>query len=150
MSKKTNPEKSPLNVSFSSLGELLDWLPDDERKLVDFLREIVLENVPGCKEKLSFSVPFFSRHASICFIWPGSVTWGGVPQRGVRFGFMYGNLLADESNYLDKGKRKQVYWRDFYHIREVDVPLLRSYLWEAVEIDEEKARLRKSRKKAVK
>ncbi len=59
-------------------------------------------------------------------------------QRGVRFGFSKGYLLTDEAGYLDKGIRKQVYWRDFTSVKEIDVDLLKAYIYEAAAIDEEK------------
>jgi hypothetical protein len=32
---------------------------------------------------------------------------------GVRLGFTNGNLMQDETGYLDKGDRKQLLWKDF-------------------------------------
>lgn len=123
------------NVSFNSVDELLDFLPADELKITEALRKIVFDCIPDAVEKLSFNVPFYKRRTMICFIWPGSVSWGSVTQKGVRFGFQNGNLLNDESNYLEKGNRKQVYWRDYHSINEIDADLLKSYIYEAVMID---------------
>jgi hypothetical protein len=123
------------NVNFRSVEEFLDYLPADELKIVEALREIVFECIPDCTEKLSYNVPFYKRSSNICFIWPASITWGGVKQHGVRFGFTKGYLIRDESHYLDKGDRKQVYWKDFFALKEIDADLLRSYLLEAVELD---------------
>ena len=58
-----------------------------------------------------------------------------MKERGVRLGFTSGNLLHDEINYLDKGDRKQVYWKDFYNIKDVDVDLLKPYIFEAALVD---------------
>jgi len=131
------------NVNFHSIDDFFDFLPADELELVLFLRKIILECIPDCTEKLSYNVPYYRRHKNICFIWPGSVTWGNVKQNGVRLGFTSGHLLEDEVNYLNKGERKQVYWRDFYSIKEVDVELLKSYLFEAVIVDQENAKSKK-------
>ena len=54
---------------------------------------------------------------------------------GVRLGFTKGYLMRDEINYLDKGKRKQVYWRDYKSIKEIDIDLVRSYIFEAAFLD---------------
>jgi len=127
------------NVSFLRVEDLLDFLPDDERLMVDVLRELVFESVPDVTERLSFNVPFYKRNKSICFIWPASVLWGKKKTyEGVRFGFAKGYLMVDDIAYLDKGTRKQIYWRDFKELTSNDITILRSYLYQAVLIDEER------------
>ncbi len=37
----------------------IESLPDDRRILCEKLRELVIENVPGVEEKLSFKIPFY-------------------------------------------------------------------------------------------
>ena len=72
------------------------------------------------------------------FIWPASVLWGKKQSyQGVRFGFQQGYLMADEINYLDRGDRKQVYWHDYTVIEDIDVDVLKAYIFEAVIIDEQ-------------
>jgi hypothetical protein len=134
------PKKKMQNVDFDTVEELLDWLPEDQRKITEFLRKLVYECVPDVSEKLSFNVPYFFRNAGLCFIWPGAVSWETSTHEGVRFGFQHGNLLTDEIDYLDKGKRKQVYWRDFFRLQDIDVELLRSYIYEAVVVDESRGK----------
>jgi hypothetical protein len=131
------------NVSFGSIDEFLEFLPADELKIVELLRKIIFTCIPDCTEKLSYNVPYYKKHSNICFIWPASVTWGGVKQKGVRLGFANGYLMQDEINYLDKGNRKQVYWRDFYSVKDIDIELLKAYIFEAVFIDGEKAKRKK-------
>jgi hypothetical protein len=138
------------NVSFNNLNDFFDFLPEHELKIVEALRSLIFECIPNCKERLSFNVPFYSRHYGVCFIWPGSITWGKVQTEVVRFGFMRGNLLNDESNYLDKGNRKQVYYKDFKTLKDIDFDLLRSYLFEAVECDDELHRNKQLSKKRSK
>lgn len=133
--KKKAAKKKVQNVRFKTVDELLDFLPPEELKVTEALRKIVFDCIPDVKEKLSFNVPFYSRKKGICFIWPGSVSWGSKTNRGVRFGFQYGSLLNDESNYLERGNRKQVYWRDFLSLKDIDVELLKSYIYEAAAID---------------
>jgi hypothetical protein len=48
--------------------------------------------------------------------------------------------MTDDLNYLDKGKRKNVYWKDFNDVKEIDVELLKSYIYEAVLVDERKTK----------
>jgi hypothetical protein len=137
-------KKKMQNVSFKNIEEFLEFLPEDELKTVTVLRKLVLQCIPECTEKLSYNVPFYKKHTNICFIWPSSVTWGdNMKQRGVRFGFSNGYLMQDEIGHLDKGGRKQVYWRDFYSVKDIDVDLLKLYIFEAAVIDEERRKKKK-------
>lgn len=124
------------NVRFESVDEFLEFLPEDELRVVNFLRKVVLDCIPEATEALSYNVPYYKLRRKICFIWPASVLWGkSKTYEGVRFGFTKGYLLRDETGYLDRGTRKQVYWKDFARVSDIDVLLLKSYLFEAVMID---------------
>jgi len=122
-------------VNFKDVDEFLDYLPEQERVVVEFLREIVFDCIPDAREKLSYNVPYYSRNRRICFIWPSSVPWGKVKKEGVMFGFCTGHLLTDDIGYLEKGNRKIVYTKTFFTSGEVDVNLLKSFILEAVELD---------------
>ncbi|MCF8243979.1 MAG: DUF1801 domain-containing protein [Saprospiraceae bacterium] len=129
-------KKQIQNVSFKSIRDLLIFLPEDQLLLVAQLRELIVGTIPNIQEKLSFNVPFYRLHKGICYIWPGAVSWGSKTWEGVEFGFNYGNLLADEANYLERGTRKQVFNKRFLLPEEINEELLRAYLLEAAEIDE--------------
>lgn len=132
-----NPKRKMQNVKFDSVDEFLDFLPVEELRIVELFRQLVFDCVPGLTEKLSFNVPFYKKHKGLFFIWPASVLWGNKQTfNGVRFGFQQGFLLEDEINYLEKGNRKQVFWRDFTKVKEEDVDLLKAYIFEAAIIDE--------------
>ena len=132
------------NISFDTVEDFLEFLPVDELRIVNVLRMLVLECMPDAIEKLSFNVPFYKRHKTVCFIWPASVFWGSKKTyEGVRFGFANGYLMQDEIGYLNKGDRKQIYWRDFTSVSEIDVSLLRAYLFEAMMIDDETKAIKK-------
>lgn len=124
-------------VSFRNVEEFLEYLPDDERKMTDLLRKIIFSCCPQITEKLSYNVPYYKQHKHICFIWPASILWGKKKMyEGVRFGFTSGHLLTDEMGYLDQGNRKYVSYKDFSSVKDIDVELLRSYLFEAIALDE--------------
>lgn len=124
-------------VSFRSVEDCLEYLPEHERIITDHLRELIFLNIPQVREKLAYNVPYFSRRTNICFIWPGSILWGQKTNAGVRLGFVNGYLLSDESGYLDHGDRKQVYWRDFFSLHELDHELISTLLVEATDLDEQ-------------
>lgn len=120
---------------FHSFQEFFDAISPKERFLVDLLRSTILESIPDCKEKLSYNVPYFYKNRNICFIWPASIPWGNVPLDGVSLGFCYGNLLEDAEDYLDKGKRKQVYMKTFFEPTDITIETVMTLLKEAAEID---------------
>ena len=142
-----NEKKKMQSVDFRTVGDVLDFLPEEQAEIFMRLRDLVLECVPDVEERLSFNVPFYRRYRGICFIWPGAIAWGSKTWPGVEFGFNYGNLLTDAAGWLDKGQRKQVYVKRFYSLREIPEDLLRAYLLEAVEVDELLEQERKMRKK---
>ncbi|MCB9082292.1 MAG: DUF1801 domain-containing protein [Lewinellaceae bacterium] len=138
---------NPQNVHFRTVDDLLDYLPDEERAMVDILRELLLESIPDVVEKLAYNVPFYYRHSRVCYLWPASVPWGNVKLQGVQLGFCQGYLLADELDYLEKGTRKQVFTKTFFTPNEIDLDLARSYIYDAVLLDEELQQTRKARRK---
>jgi hypothetical protein len=125
------------NVNFKSIDDFFDYLPENELEIVLHLRRIVLECIPNCKEKLSYNVPYYWHHSRVCFIWPSSITWGNVKTKGVRIGFVNGNLMRDEINFLEKENRKQVYVKDFGSIDEIDSDILKTYIFEALLVNEQ-------------
>ena len=119
----------------SSLLQLFDLLPENERLLVDVLRQIVIENLPAnCKEKLAFNVPYFYGNRGICIIWPAAIPRGGIKQ-GVLLGFWQGNKLTDEDGYLIHGTNKKVFYKIFKEPEEIDEPAIVKLLKEAVRVD---------------
>lgn len=126
------------SVEFRSVDEFLDYLPADELTIVERLRKIIFDSVPYITEKLSYNVPFYKVNKGMFFIWPSAILWGKAKSyHGVRFGFQQGYLLTDEINYLDKGDRKQVFYRDFLSLKDIDTELLKTYIFEAVVVDEQ-------------
>lgn len=128
-------------ISFDTVAEMLAYIPLEEQKIVEQLRLIVLDCIPGVKEKLAYNVPFYYRQSRICYIWPGSVPWGKVKE-GVSFGLCRGDLLTNAS-YLEAGERKQVYTKTFTSIRDIDREKLSQLLYEAVWIDAEEKKHRR-------
>lgn len=127
------------NVKFEDLEEFFDFLPEEERVVVRYLRRIILECIPNCTEKLSYNVPYYKGHTNICFAWPASVLWGKTQTyEGVRLGFVSGHLMYDDINYLEEGNRKYVRCRDFRSIDEIEEDVLRAYIYDALRVDEEK------------
>lgn len=118
---------------FKSLDEFLHFLPESEYQITQQLRQMVLNEVPGVEEKLSYNVPYYKRNKGLFFIWPGAVLWGKKrTYDGVRFGFQRAHLLEDPFEWLNRGERKQVAWHDFQTLSNTDLELLRYFIHEAV------------------
>jgi hypothetical protein len=126
---KTSP------VKIKSLLYLFEILPENERIIVDVLRQIIIENLPSyCKEKISYNVPFFHGKKGICIIWPSTIPRGGIKE-GVLLGFWYGNKLNDTDNYLTHGTNKQIFYKIFKSPEEIDENAIVKLLKEALRVD---------------
>ncbi|HEY0975838.1 MAG TPA: DUF1801 domain-containing protein [Flavobacteriales bacterium] len=139
---RTHKAPSPVlsgGLRFATVQALLDFLPADERVLMEQLREFIISEAPELRERLSYNILVYKLRLDVCFIWPASVLWGGKKTYdGVRFGFSHGHLLSDPHGYLDRGGRKQVLWRDLQHFTPTDERMLRQLLHEALERDRER------------
>ena len=119
-----------------SVLHLFEVLSENERIIVDVLRQIIIENLPAdCKEKISYSVPFFYRKKGIRIIWPSAIPRGGIKEE-VLLGFWYGNKLDDVDGYLTHGTNKQVFYKIFRSPEEIDEKAIVKLLKEAVRVDE--------------
>ncbi|MEP7196272.1 MAG: hypothetical protein ABI851_07105 [Saprospiraceae bacterium] len=85
-------------------------------------------------EKISFSVPYFYGNKGICIIWPSTIPRGGI-KSGVLFGIWYGNKIIDVDNYLVHGTNKQIFYKIYQSIEEVDEKAIVKLLREAVYLD---------------
>jgi len=122
-------------IKFQSYVEFWDYLPEDERMIVDVLRQIVSSHLPrDIREKLAYNVPYYYGKRRICMIWPASIPRGGI-RSGVLFGFSRGNQLVDPENYLRHGTNKKVYYKIFHSVDEIDETAIANLLREAVRID---------------
>jgi hypothetical protein len=118
-----------------SILQLFELLPEEERIMVDVLRQIIIENLPpGCKEKISYNVPFFYGKKGICIIWPATIPRGGIKE-GVLLGFWYGNKLNDVDRYLTHGTNKQIFYKVFKSVEEINEMAIVKLLKEAVRLD---------------
>lgn len=118
-----------------SVVELWERLPEDERAIMDVLRQIILSTLPDrCTERLAYNVPFYYGNRRICLIWPASVPRGGFKE-GVLLGFCQGHRLADPRGYLEHGTNKVVYYRIFRSVEQIDQEAIVELLHAAVELD---------------
>jgi hypothetical protein len=118
-----------------NLVEFWERLPENERLMVDVLRQIILENLPeNCKEKFAWNVPCYYSKRMICIIWPASVPRGGI-KNGVLLGFAQGSKLENKNGYIKSGTNKKIYYRVIPTVEDIDEKEIILLLKEAVEID---------------
>ncbi len=123
-------------MKIRNLVELFSILPEEERIIVDVLRQIILEALPAyCKEKISYNVPFFYGNKGICIVWPSTIPRGGI-KKGVLLGFWHGNQLPDKGKYLTHGTNKQVYYKIYHVPEDIDEIVIKKLLREAIRLDE--------------
>ncbi|MDQ2656595.1 MAG: DUF1801 domain-containing protein [Bacteroidota bacterium] len=122
-------------MKITNLVDFFSILPEDEKIIVDVLRQIVIETLPEyCREKLSYNVPMFYGNRSICIIWPSTIPRGGI-KKGVLLGFWYGYKLKDPDRYLSHGTNKQIFYKIYQRPEEIDEKAIKKLLKEAVELD---------------
>ena len=122
-------------IKINSISQLYDFLSEEERVIVDVLRQIVKEHLPGyCKEKISYNVPYFYGKKGICIIWPSSIPRGGIKE-GVLLGFWHGNKLNDNDNYLTRGTNKKIFYKIYKSANEINSDAIIKLLKEAAIYD---------------
>jgi hypothetical protein len=122
-------------MKIRNILDLLTILPEDEKIIVDVLRQIILETLPDyCREKISYNVPFFYGHKGICIIWPSTVPRGGI-KNGVLLGFWYGNKLNDSDHFLSHGTNKQIFYKIYQTPDEIDEKPIKKLLKQAIKLD---------------
>jgi hypothetical protein len=122
-------------MKITSIAQLYEVLPEHERVIFDVLRQIITQNLPSsCKEKISFNVSYFYGKKGICIIWPASIPRGGIKE-GVLLGFWYGNQLEDIDNYLVHGTNKQIFYKIYKRVEDIDEKAIIKLLDEAIKFD---------------
>lgn len=118
-----------------NLDELYESLPEEERLIAIVLRELILETLPGIREKKSYGAPFYFGKKAICYVWPASITWGGKRQgEGVTLGFNQAKAL-DHGGFLTFGTRQRIGSHVYRQAEEIDVERVVSLLRQAWDLD---------------
>ena len=130
-------------MKITNLAELITILPEEERIMVDVLRQIITESLPDyCREKISYNVPFFYGNKGLCIIWPATVPRGGI-KKGVLLGFWYGYKLRDPDQFLSHGTNKQIFFKVYEKPEEIDESPIKKLLKEAIKLDRSFKRISK-------
>ena len=127
------------SIKIKSVSHLYAVLPEDERITVDVLRQIIKAHLPPhCREKISFNVPYFYGNKGICIVYPAFIPRGGI-EKGVLLGFWHGNRLRDTDRYLTRGTNKQIFYKIYESVGQINEKAIAKLLKEAVRLDEDRS-----------
>lgn len=83
-----------------SVDEYIESLPDERKKICEIARELILTNVPGIEEKLSFKIPFYHYFGMFMYL--------NNTKEGVDVAFCRGKDLLEEFPQLNIKKRAAI------------------------------------------
>jgi len=69
-------------------------------------------------------------------VWPSAIPRGGI-KKGVLLGFWYGNRLNDVNGYLSRGTNKQIFYKIFHTVEDINEEEIVLLLQEAVKLDKQ-------------
>jgi uncharacterized protein len=80
-----------------TVEEYIALIPDNRQRIVERIRLLIMENVPGIKEKLSFKIPFYHYFGMFLYL--------NNTKEGIAVGFCRGKDLTTEFPQLElKGR----------------------------------------------
>lgn len=124
-----------IGIRFQNIIEFWDHLPENERDIVDVLRQLILDILPKtCREKLAYNVPCYYGKKRICIVWPASIPGGGI-KKGVLLGFCQGYKLKDVNGYLIHGTNKRIFYKIYQSVEEINTSEIILLLKEAIALD---------------
>lgn len=109
---------------------LIDRQTPEREELIYFLRDIILSSVIGFEEKRDMYQPVFHYLGEgCCYI--------GADNKGVYVGFLKGAFMVTQEAFAPTNQKymRKIYFKS---IAGVDIPLLESLIYEAVEINKQR------------
>ena len=95
----------------------------EHRDIVAALREVMRDAAPAAHLQMSYGLPMWKGRGYLAYISPSK--WG------ITFGFPYGARFADAHGVL-QGKAKHARHIKYAQVTDIDEPVLRSYVAQAV------------------
>jgi uncharacterized protein YdhG (YjbR/CyaY superfamily) len=99
-------------------------LPEEQRPMVDYLREFIKKHHAGITERIAYGLPFFYFVKPLCYL--------NILKEGVDIGFMDGNKITQRPEF-NAEKRKRVRSLLFRWEEDIDLELLEEVLAEAID-----------------
>ncbi len=111
-----------------TVDKYIDQINPDFIPVFFKIRSILINTLPGIKEKISYGIPFYYYCGPLCYI--------NVRKNFIDLGFTKGYALIKRLNTLDMKNRKQVASMKFYREKEINENLIKEVLIEAASINE--------------
>ena len=128
-------------ITMQDLEAFVLNLPRDEQVILKRLRSLILDAEPRIREKLSYGVPYFSRHKRLFFLWPASAISNCAEKKTtppkVTLGFCHVDLISNAQGLLNKEGRTHVCTIKFSSLADIDDRLISECLNEAILVDEQ-------------
>ncbi len=123
-------------MEFKTINDFLTNLPKEELEIVQFIQKVIRDCMPDAKEKIASNIPFYYRHARICYIWPASISWEKVTA-GVGVGF------CKDEDFLDHTFASVALV--YNSIADIDVAVLKQRIESAIILDNKIVKVRRRR-----
>jgi len=115
-----------------AVASFIEGLPPPLSKLAHRLRGLILTTLPQAEEQFKWKVPFYYVHGPLCYLTP--------TRNGLSVGFFRGAAMADEAGLFTAKDRKQIRQVEAYPDQPLPLDDLRTYLIEALMLNEELSR----------
>ncbi|HEX7847192.1 MAG TPA: DUF1801 domain-containing protein [Chitinophagaceae bacterium] len=112
----------------------IEALPEERKEICEILREIILENVPGIIEKLSFKIPFYHYYGMFMYL--------NNTKEGIDVAFCRGRDLLETFPQLTSKSRAIVATVCIKHKKEINSFAVREMIVTAAAWNEEAKRLK--------
>lgn len=122
--------------------DYIESLPENKKELCSLLRSLVLENVPGIQEKLSFKIPFYHYFGLFMYL--------NNTEEGIDVGFCRGKDLLSEFPQLELKNRAIVATVEIKNKKDIIEKRLRELIVAAAVWNEDAKRLKVPMMKRVK
>jgi hypothetical protein len=107
----------------NAIDDFILGLPEEQRPMVDYLREFIRSYDDGITERIAYGLPFFYYTKPLCYL--------NILKTGVDVGFMDGNKITQRPEFIAE-KRKRVRSILFRWEEDIDLDVLKSVLDEAI------------------
>lgn len=108
-------------------NKFIDRLKPEHAEMIYILRDIILNSVPGFVEQHDKYLPVFHYMEACCFL-------GYHRKMGVYVAFVKGKFMVTQEAFSEPDTKyiRKIHYKS---VNDIDVPLLESLIYEAVEIN---------------
>lgn len=117
-----------------SVDEYIESLPDGRRGICELIRELILSNVPGIEEKISFKIPFYHYFGMFMYL--------NNTKEGIDVAFCRGKDLLEEFPQLNIKNRATIATVNIQTKNDIAKVSLRELIVAAAAWNEEAKRLK--------